>query len=554
MGLGCVFCVLIICDTKKITMKQKNLFIKIIIFILYFFFFCRSGVADAVTFKIASYNVENLFDVNRDFTEYPDYIPNSRFGWNREMLNIKLDHIAAVLKDLDADVVCMQEVESKKALTLLQERLGRSGVIYPYAVIADDRRTAVRCAILSKFMVISEQEIRVGDAMDRNILKVTLNISENPLIIYVNHWKSKAGPESRRIKYARALSADINRLGINVDFILIGDFNSDYNEFETFKDVVRLNDTKGITGINHVLHTITKNRIVDESILTGARDRRYLYNLWLELPVQRRWSMIFFGRKNSPDCIIVSPGLYDEKGIAYVDNSFDKFDPDYLFENNRVFRWQRSKKGKGKHLGRGYSDHLPVFAKFTTAPFCFASAGKSHQITLKTVFIKDLYTSKSGPVHVRLDNCAVIYKHQGHAVIKQKNGRAIYIYKAAAPLLYGNLYNLTVTQMNRHFGNMEIISIKDAKPAGAADDLGSYYISDPAANLTDSSLRNEVIGRLKGIYKNGWFHYGKGRKIKFYFQDDSMLPDNNAEIEIFHARIGYHRHPEVVIEKKEQIR
>lgn len=540
-------------------MKHKNIFIKIIIFILYFFFTCRVGVADAVTFKIASYNVENLFDINRDLTEYPDYIPNGRFGWNRDMLNIKLDHLVVVLKDLDADVVCMQEVESKNALTLLQERLGRSGIIYPYAVIADDRHTAVRCAMFSKFTVISKQEIRVGDAMDRNILKVTLDISETdisgkPLIIYVNHWKSKAGPESRRIKYARALSADIQRLGNNVDFILTGDFNSDYNEFETFKDNVRLNDTKGVTGINHILHTITKNRIVDESILTSWQSNQYLYNLWLELPEQRRWSMNFFGQKNSPDCIIVSPGLYDAKGIAYVDNSFDKFDPDYLFENNRVFRWQRSQRGKGKHLGCGYSDHLPVFAKFTTAPFCFAAAVKSHQTTLKAVLIKDLYTFKSGPVYVRLDNCAVIYKQKGNAVIKQKNGRAIYIYKAAAQLQYGNLYNLTVTQMNRHFGNMEIIGIKDVEPVGVADDMELYYISDPAANLADSSLRNEVIGRLKGIYKNGWFHYGKKGKIKLYFQDDTKPPDNDAAIEIFRARIGYHRHPEIVIEKPEQIR
>jgi len=544
-------------------MKQKNLFIKIIIFILYFLFSCRVGVADAVTFKIASYNVENLFDVNRDFTEYPDYIPNSRFGWNRDMLNIKLDHIAVVLKDLDAHVICLQEVESKKALTLLQERLGRSGVKYPYAVIADDRRTSVRCAVFSKFPIILKQEIRVGDAMDRNILKVTLDISEtdisgNPLIIYINHWKSKGGPESRRIKYARALLADIKRLGINVDFILIGDFNSDYNEFETFKGIARLNDTKGVTGINHILNTITKDRIVDEYILTGAKDRRHLYNLWLELPAQRRWSMNFFGRKNSPDCIIVSPGLYDAKGIAYVDNSFDKFDPDYLFENNRVFRWQRSQKGKGKHLGRGYSDHLPVFAEFTTGPFCFALTGKTLQETLKTVLIKDLYTFKSGPVYVRLDNCAVIYKKQGNAVIKQKNGRAMYIYKAAAPLEYGNLYNLTVTQMNRHFGNMEIVGIKDVEPVGGINDMeldmGLYYISDPEINLTDSSLRNEVVGRLKGIYQNGWFHYGEKRKIKLYFQDQSVTPENHAEIEIFRARIGYHRHPEIVIEKEGQIR
>ena len=108
--------------------------------------------------------------------------------------------------------------------------------------------------------------------------------------------------------------------------------------------------------------------------------------------------------------------------------------------------------------------------------------------------------------------------------------------------------------MNRHFGNMEIIGIKDVEPVGGVNDMELYYISKPAANLADSSLRNEVIGSLSGLYKNGWFHYGDNRKIRLYFRDDSMMPDNDAKIEISKARIGYHRHPEIVIEQEGQIR
>jgi len=273
---------------------------------------------------------------------------------------IKIKNIARVLDDLNADIVALQEIESEKALLSLRKHLK----VYPHQAIADSRKSAVKCALLSKYPILFKNEIAVGRASQRNILKVTLDLQGNPFIVYVNHWKSKSGPESLRVEYARVLAADLKTLGERTDFILIGDFNSDYNEYETIKKRRRLNDTNGITGINHILMTIKENILVNESDLMTQRNNTYLYNLWMELPVRKRWSTIFFGKKNTHDAIIVSKGLYDDKGISYVDNSFNRFDPDYLFKNHRIYRWQRSKKGKGEHLGKGYSDHLPVYAKF----------------------------------------------------------------------------------------------------------------------------------------------------------------------------------------------
>jgi endonuclease/exonuclease/phosphatase family metal-dependent hydrolase len=411
-----------------------------IFFSLSVFFGCCVCPGYGAVFKIVSYNVENLFDMNVDVTDYPEYSPGGKFGWTRAVLDAKLDNMAFVIKDVDAEIIALQEIESENALALLQERLFRMGVKYPYVEIADGRQTSVRCAILSKFPISLKEEIRVGHDNERGILKVVLDIETHPLILYVNHWKSKAGPESKRIKYARALAADILQLTCDVDFILIGDFNSDYNEYETFKDIRRLNDTRGVTGINHIMNTVKGTQIIGESHLTDQKDCQYVYNLWLEIPETRRWSVNFFGQKNSPDSIIVSKGLYDSKGISYVDNSFDKFDPDYLFDHNKVFRWQRAKRGKGRHLGKGYSDHLPIFAKFSTTPFCFASPGQPFFSEPEVRCIADLYSLKKGSVNVRIQKGIVIYKERDHAVIKQKNGRAIYVYKVAKELQYGMAY------------------------------------------------------------------------------------------------------------------
>jgi predicted extracellular nuclease len=203
----------------------------------------------------------------------------------------------------------------------------------------------------------------------RNILKITLDIEGRILILFVNHWKSKQGPETGRMIYARALKREIDKLEDNADFILAGDFNSNYNESDTFGNSAKLNDTRGITGINHVLKTIMGFEYVNEKNLMEQKDNEYLYNLWFEINAKRRWSYNFFGHKSSPDNIILSKGLYDKKGISYIDNSFGRFTPDYLFYQKGVYRWQRTGKGKGRHLGKGYSDHLPVFALFSTEPF-----------------------------------------------------------------------------------------------------------------------------------------------------------------------------------------
>lgn len=346
-------------------------YIKTIIVPIFLVLLCNITSIEAKIFKIASYNLENLFDLTRDGTEYTEYIPNTGYGWTKDIANIKYTNIAKVIKDLGCDVVALQEVESKKALITLRNRLKDFGVDYPYLEIADSKATPVKSAVLSKFTIVEKEEIQIDNEVARNILKITLDIDGNRIILFINHWKSKRGPESMRIAYAKTLRREIDKLKEDVDFILVGDFNSNYNEYKTIRNFGRLNNTGGITGINHLLRTIKDSKMVNENTLTKQAANGYLYNLWLEVSKTRRWSYNFLEEKESPDNIIVSKGLYDDKGISYSDNSFNKFQPDYLFKGKVVYRWQMAESGMGRHLGEGYSDHLPIFAYFSTESFCF---------------------------------------------------------------------------------------------------------------------------------------------------------------------------------------
>jgi len=535
-------------------------FIPFIIPFLVILLSCISLI-EAKTFKVVSYNVQTLFDLTTDGTEFNEYIPNNDYGWTQKMLDIKTGNIAEVINDLKADVVMLQEVESKESLLFLRNKLKNFQAYYPYFAIADAKATTMKCAILSKFPIIEKKEIPVDNEFARDILKITLDIDGNSLILFNNHWKSKRSPESHRIAYAKTLKREIDKLKNKDDFILVGDFNSNHNEYDTFKNKNKLNDTVGITGINHILQTIKNHQMVNEQIMTTQLSNEYLYNLWFEIDKKRRWSHNLFGNKNSLDSIIVSKALYDDKGLSYIDNSFDKFDPDYLFKENKVYRWQRSRKGRGKHLGKGYSDHLPIFAYFSNEPFHFQNNGplpdknmsfmlqKSEKIT-----ISDLYSSKIGIVNYSLEKCAVIYKYKNNAIIKQKNGRAIFLYKTGNNLKYGKLYNLRVKELDDFRGLRHIKKIDALKEMGQTTNPASYMLFNPMADFSEPDFQNEVIWEIEGLFKQGYLYYGHNRKMKLYIKDKKLKPENGSIIVLQKVRIGYYKHPEIVIEKSGQIR
>lgn len=317
-------------------------------------------------FRIASYNVENLFDLEYHGTEYEEYIPGGASGWGPDVAQIKYSHIAQVLADLNADLAALQEVESEGALIRLQQELDAKGCSYPYRAFSKAPKQAVGCALFSRFPICNQRDIPVNQGLARSILMLEVDVRGQKLILFVNHWKSKNSPESTRLVCAQALAHEIASLKPGCDYVAIGDFNSDYNEFQTVLTHGTLNDTQGKTGINHVLGTVRSSRLVTATDVTSPGCKHCLFDLWLELSPDKRWSYNFFGQKGSLDHILVPGTLFDGRGIEYQCQSFRRFMPDYLFKGKSINRWQLSDKGRGKHLGKGYSDHLPIFADFSS--------------------------------------------------------------------------------------------------------------------------------------------------------------------------------------------
>lgn len=328
------------------------------------------------TISVAFYNLENLFDTDFNGHEYPEYNP-AISNWNKEMFLKKVSNSADVIAALDPVIIGLCEVENSSALKSLQKELTNRGCHYNYSAIGDfPLKTNTCVALLSKLPVkkVNSMEVRLENgSITRNILEVDVLCKSNTILkVFVNHWPSLRHPESFRIKAANVLSRRLKELPPQTDYILIGDFNSNYNEWEKPDKKHR---TKNIeTGLNTYLNTIrrdTSQRLVyisEEEMIDGLAGH---YDLWLELPSNLRMSESYNGYAQTLDHILLPSSLFDKHGISYIDNSFKTFTWNgNLLKGNTPYRWQFERKEKRKyHTGNGYSDHLPVVAVFHCGAF-----------------------------------------------------------------------------------------------------------------------------------------------------------------------------------------
>jgi len=124
----------------------------------YLFLFLLPFLLFSKSFKVASYNVENLFDATVQGTEYSDYTPG-KHNWNQRMVEIKLNHTAEVICDLDADILGLQEIENSLIFEALIKRLKRVGCAYRYSAITHKKGAAIQLALLSRFPIKKKKEV-----------------------------------------------------------------------------------------------------------------------------------------------------------------------------------------------------------------------------------------------------------------------------------------------------------------------------------------------------------------------------------------------------------
>ncbi len=502
----------------------------------------------AKEFTVLSYNVENLFDLKKQNTEYKEYIPNTKSKWNKKNFDVKLSNIIKVLKNTNSDIIALQEIENKDIIKKIQKELPQ----YKYYTFSKYKKSSIGLAFLSKIEIIKNEQIDVSfkRRIYRPILESTFKIDNIKFKIFNNHWPSKRVAESFRIKYAKKLQDRLKKLPKDYDYILLGDFNSNYDEDRSFKYNKKLNNSYGITGINQVLNTtISKKYITYDDIL--KKEKRVHFNLWLDLKNNERFSSKYKNQNNTPDNIIISPALFDTKRISYISNSFKVFKPNYLYENRRINRWKMiGSKYKKVHAGFGYSDHLPIMASFSTSKENTNPLKKILQDEIKENYrLNYLYKKEKLTKSVFINNVIVIYKNRNNAIIK-KDDKAIYIYKNAKDLKIGHSYNLKINQIDNYHGLKEIKDFEIVKNNGKYSNYKSLILDANKINIFNTKYQNQIIKNLKGQFKNKKLYFN-GKSIKLFAKNKSLLPKNNQNISIINAHLGTYRgNPQILIHKK----
>jgi endonuclease/exonuclease/phosphatase family metal-dependent hydrolase len=359
-----------------------------------------SSVSESGTYKLVVYNVENLFDAD-GYAVFDDYKPDV---YSPAHVFVKIDNIARLMtrynNGFGPDVLVLSEIESdhtrpapgttrdvagflsRYAQTTLHEMLhggfnttiadlpselllikgladrGITGydLTVAYGPLNNGRPSHVQKNVIFSRLPIIHDQTRVHPLEDaRPILETWIDVHGHPLVVFANHWKSRASDaevEKTRVQNATVLKARLDQLRAenpSLDFILGGDFNSDFNQSHRYPYMET-------TGVNDVLKSVGDEAVV----AAGGTDK--VYNLWYELPVDQRGSDVFRGYWGTLMQIMISPGMYDYQGIQYVDNSFERGvfpGKNAYVQSGTPLRWN------GFGNGSGYSDHLPISMQFT---------------------------------------------------------------------------------------------------------------------------------------------------------------------------------------------
>ena len=346
------------------------------------------------------YNVENFFDMIENGIEYPEYKPQA-YNWTISTFQKKLDNIASVIAEIHADIAVLVEIENENTVHELTAALKAKKCPYAFYALGDKpNRTVTMPVILSKYPLFNIRNFGLPVAehafVYRNLLEADVFLGQDTLKVFACHWPSKKEPESRRVAAAELIKGRLLQIPRKTHYVIAGDLNENYDECATFH-TLGLDDSYGVTGINHILGTlraqsgaftdyVTKRNILDSNKLRH-------FDPWLDLPEGKRMSEVYKRQKNTLDHILLGPAMFDSTGLSYVDSSFSVFTWEgRLLFKGAPFRWQMRFENRNKyHRGEGYSDHLPILAKLRKGPFqsnvpesktAFDKTGKS---SLKTI-------------------------------------------------------------------------------------------------------------------------------------------------------------------------
>lgn len=343
-------------------------FLPLIFFLLcpYFYLYGQEK-KDTLTFRVLSYNVENLFDCRHDTLKNDyEFLPDAVRHWNYSKYRRKLNNIARVIvaagEWTPPALVALCEVENDSVLRDLTRysALREAGYRYVMTRSADER--GIDVALLYQrgiFKLLSHRSIVIpkpdkSNRPTRDILHVSgLLLSRDTLDVFIVHFPSRSGgakaSEPYRLLAARTLKQTTDSVmskRLTPQILIMGDFN-DYPANKSIRKVL-------LAAVPPTLpDSIPPKKLYH--LLAGKVSTRKRYGSY---KYQGEWGLL--------DHLIVSGSLLQADAPLHTDETrADVFRPRFLLTEDKKYGGEQPfRTYHGMKYRAGYSDHLPVWAEF----------------------------------------------------------------------------------------------------------------------------------------------------------------------------------------------
>lgn len=334
-------------------------------------------------FTAMFYNCENAFDtIHDEGKDDYEFLPSGTRHWSRYRFFQKLKGIGKVIAAADerrvVDLVGLCEVENDTVLTYLTRNTSLARLGYKYVMTESDDPRGVDVALLySPFMfhLIGHESIRPDykGTPTRDILHATgVTFTNDTLDVYVVHLPSRQnGYEGERkgMQVAQGLKQHIDSVMMVrscPSVIVMGDFNAEIGEPVLKRSL----------GAVPAFGKKEQSRERDAATLYDAAK---LYDVVANRKVE---SYKYHGKWSTIDHILVSGNLLNKETGGSLPSSSASvqgkctniytdmensgvYNHPFLLENDATYGGIKPfRTFVGWKYNKGFSDHLPVFARF----------------------------------------------------------------------------------------------------------------------------------------------------------------------------------------------
>jgi endonuclease/exonuclease/phosphatase family metal-dependent hydrolase len=328
--------------------------------------------------------MQALFDGQESGSEYDTYLQTA--GWNDEKYRSRIQALGQGILGMAEkapDLLGLEEIENIQVLEdLVKGPLAACG--YRHLYFTHNPGASLGLGLISRFPLVETRLHSITDqgaTIPRPVLEVRIIAQEQPLVLFVCHWKAKEGTKTQggdteflRRASARVLSRRLYELRKEdpvLPVIIMGDLNENPDEWYRETGAVRTallpDDPEAAARVGFPEDASWGSIVPDFLILSRQKPPQPVYFPAGAVGLYAPWgqelqggSYYYQDRWESIDHFLLTESLFDHKGW--------EFDTCRVLNQAPFINAQGHPHTYNPRTGNGLSDHLPLVLHLRWTP------------------------------------------------------------------------------------------------------------------------------------------------------------------------------------------